>query len=253
MKIEKINDNQIRCILDKSDLLSRNIKASELAYGSDKANILFKEMTEQANRQFGFQISDTPVMIEAIPLADESIVLIITKVDDPEELDTRFSRFSPGKDEPSQDVQNNNKINKANEILNLLNTFREALSDSSGLSVSPLSALKKGSTGNIIKNGSEPDNLIIIFQFDNIDKIIELSKVLSIKYHGLNSLYKKNSLYYLTVAKSDHTPEEFNQICNIICEYGNRTSNTGLSREYIEEHCEIILNNNALQELSKIL
>ena len=33
-------------------------------------------------------------MIEAIPMSNDSIQLVITKVDDPEELDTRFSRFS---------------------------------------------------------------------------------------------------------------------------------------------------------------
>ena len=34
-------------------------------------------------------------MVEAIPLSSESIMLIVTKVEDPEELDTRFSKFSP--------------------------------------------------------------------------------------------------------------------------------------------------------------
>ena len=34
-------------------------------------------------------------MIEAIPLNSETILLIITKVEDPEELDTRFSKFAP--------------------------------------------------------------------------------------------------------------------------------------------------------------
>ncbi len=40
-------------------------------------------------------------MIEAIPVNTESIILIITKVEDPEELDTRFSKFSPYKGECS--------------------------------------------------------------------------------------------------------------------------------------------------------
>ena len=38
---------------------------------------------------------DIPLMVEAIPLPGESIMLVITKVEDPEELDTRFSKFSP--------------------------------------------------------------------------------------------------------------------------------------------------------------
>ena len=41
MKIERLNENQIRCTLSKEDLVNREIKLSELAYGSDKAKRLF--------------------------------------------------------------------------------------------------------------------------------------------------------------------------------------------------------------------
>ena len=44
-----------------------------------------------------------PLMIEAIPLNADCIVLIITKVEDPEELDTRFSRFAPSVTEDSDE------------------------------------------------------------------------------------------------------------------------------------------------------
>lgn len=36
MKIEKVNDNQIRCTLTREDLAERQIKLSELAYGTEK-------------------------------------------------------------------------------------------------------------------------------------------------------------------------------------------------------------------------
>ncbi len=95
MKIEKLNDNQIRCTLDQSDLSKRHLKISELAYGSDKAKELFKDMMQQASYELGFEAENIPLMIEAIPVSDNSIVLVITKVDDPDELDARFSKFSP--------------------------------------------------------------------------------------------------------------------------------------------------------------
>ena len=97
MKIEKVNDNQIRCTLTRQDLADRQIKLSELAYGSEKARSLFKDMIEQANYEFGFETNDIPLMVEAIPVSGESIILLITKVEYPEELDTRFSKFSDRK------------------------------------------------------------------------------------------------------------------------------------------------------------
>ena len=39
MKIEKINDNQIRCTLTKKDLIDREIKISERVFDTCKLNI----------------------------------------------------------------------------------------------------------------------------------------------------------------------------------------------------------------------
>ena len=101
MKIEKVNDNQIRCTLTREDLADRQLKLSELAYGTEKAKMLFRDMMQQAAYEFGFEAEDIPLMIEAIPLSADTIILIITKVEYPEELDTRFSQFAPG--DPEED------------------------------------------------------------------------------------------------------------------------------------------------------
>ena len=95
MKIERISENSIRCTLTGFDLSVRNLNIRELAYGSEKARKLFNEMMIKASNEVGFDAENTPIMIEAIPLNGDSIQLVITKVEDPEELDTRFSKFSP--------------------------------------------------------------------------------------------------------------------------------------------------------------
>ena len=95
MKIEKLNENQIRCTLTRADLAERQLHLSELAYGTEKVKSLFHDMMQQAAFEFGFEAEDIPLMIEAIPASADSIVLIITKVEDPEELDARFSKFAP--------------------------------------------------------------------------------------------------------------------------------------------------------------
>ena len=44
MKIEKVNDHQIRCTLTREDLADRELKLSELAYGTEKAKDLFRDL-----------------------------------------------------------------------------------------------------------------------------------------------------------------------------------------------------------------
>ena len=51
---------------------------------------IFRDMMQQAQIQFGFEADNIPLMIEAIPVNLDSVILIVTKVEDPEELDTRF-------------------------------------------------------------------------------------------------------------------------------------------------------------------
>ncbi len=63
MKIEKVSENQIRCTLTKEDLASRELQISELAYGTEKAKNLFRDMMQQANFEFGFEAEDIPLMI----------------------------------------------------------------------------------------------------------------------------------------------------------------------------------------------
>ena len=103
MKIERTSENQIRCTLNKHDLMERQLKISELAYGSDKAKELFRDIMEQANIDLGFDADDIPLMIEAIPTSRDSIILLINKVDNPDELDERFSMFGPSDDADSDD------------------------------------------------------------------------------------------------------------------------------------------------------
>ena len=79
MKIEKINDKQIRCTISRADLEDRHIKFSELAFGAGKTKELFQDMMRQANEDFGFEVNDKPLMVEAIPVSPENIVLLITK------------------------------------------------------------------------------------------------------------------------------------------------------------------------------
>ena len=81
----------VRCI--KNILKDREIRISELAYGTESSGLFFEYMMQQASYEFGFEADDIPLMIEAIPMLPDALILLITKVEDPDELDTRFSKL----------------------------------------------------------------------------------------------------------------------------------------------------------------
>jgi|GEM_PF-38579 len=176
MKIEKVNDNQIRCTLTREDLEDRHIKISELAYGSAKAKSLFKDMVEQANYEFGFETNDIPLMVEAIPLPSESIVLIITKVEYPDELDTRFSKFSEA-DDDFTDLGNAGQppvIKGAADILELFERIKKE---------NEKTADSEQGTDDITEEQAEAD-VVKLFVFDKFDDVRRISHVLDGFYSG---------------------------------------------------------------------
>lgn len=88
-----------------------------------RQRVFFRDMMQQAAYEFGFEANDIPLMIEAIPLSSDSIILIITKVEDPEELDTRFAKFSPQQpgDTPFGSSPIASKLEGADDVLGLFN------------------------------------------------------------------------------------------------------------------------------------
>lgn len=265
MKIEKVNDHQIRCTLTREDLADRELKLSELAYGTEKAKDLFRDMMQQAAFEFGFEAEDIPLMIEAIPLNSECIVLIITKVEDPEELDTRFSKFAPSVQEDSEIVDDvlDSIAEGADDVLDLFKRIQnkhgltkdshtEEESADSAKAEKEDSSFKNELRKKLDKNGS-PEVLTRLCSFRSLHEVTALAHVLDGYYQGTNSLYKaKDESYILVISKSGHSPAEFNRICNILSEYGSPVKSLPASEAYLEEHCDAILRNTALQSLASI-
>ena len=79
MKIEKINENSISLVLQSEDLQNRNLKLTDLSYGSEKAKELLIEIMDLAKTQVGFN-ADAPLAVEAVPLKDGAIKLNVKKI-----------------------------------------------------------------------------------------------------------------------------------------------------------------------------
>ncbi len=285
MKIERLNENQIRCTLNKSDLASRQLKINELAYGSDKAKELFRDMMQQASYELGFEAEDTPVMIEAIPISSECIVLIVTKVDNPEELDTRFSRFSPSDSDDDEfnfdDIETiegdsysdyslptaDDELDECSaaeeeegipedELMNIFNRMKEYLnkdlSNAASDSKTGKPATQSAKTAARVEDdNSVKENISRVFSFDSMDDISSAAIIVDTFYHDNNSLYKNPSdrKYYLCITKNRCSAKDFNKVCNILSEYGKKEPGFDNHTGFFTEHCDCIIAEHALHIL----
>ncbi len=239
MKIEKINDNQIRCTLTREDLASREIKISELAYGTEKAKNLFRDMMQQANHEFGFEAEDIPLMIEAVPLNAECIVLIITKVEDPEELDTRFSRFAPSvTDSEEEDYEVDDT-----EIADLFRRLQETKQSDTSADTSAAAPKQE-----------EAPTCIRVFRMDSLQQVMNAASIVGNYYTGQSSLYKdeQSDKYLLVLTQEQSERSSFDRVCFCLSEYGTLQRTQVSTLVYFDEHFEPLIASNALQSLSSI-
>lgn len=281
MKLERLSENQIRCTLNKADLADRELLLNELAYGTDKAKELFRDMMEQAADELGFEANDIPLMIEAIPVSPDCLILIITKVEDPEELDTRFSRFSKytdievndsedsscdsseETDEDSLDLFNNaaSLMETITDIVENIEQVKKQTESGQNSNFIPLSAAirenaskKKADKAKENKKKEEPTVNYRIFSFQNINDISKAAVMVAPIYRDDNSLYKSpfDNHYYLIVNNQTGDMENYQRVCNLLSEYGTKVkSNYGMPY-YFAEHFKIIIKKDAIQTLASI-
>lgn len=238
MKIEKINDNQIRCTLSKEDLSDRNIQLSELAYGTGKTKELFQDMMRQANDDFGFEVNDTPLMVEAIPLSPESIVLVITKVEDPSETEDHLAKFF------SKEVKDTLLSQFEKREMNLGD-----IEDIADRHVDELEIDRHQTLGN------EEDSLLYsIYIFNTLNEVIKVSKLAAPFFKGDSAVFKSpfNNKYYLSLCMDAEDEASMIKVCGILTEHGTRENPTYAKELFYIEHFDEVIGMNAIEKLAKI-
>lgn len=287
MKLEKLSDTQIRCTLSKEDLSQRQLHLSELAYGSEKAKELFRDMMQQASIELGFEADNIPLMIEAIPISNECLVLVVTKVEDPDELDTRFSRFSKinmddSFDEDFSDIDDtdfeemdflddednidmddeplpfspSSDFDNADSDASTSSKERSAIDDALDL-IAPftqaIAQAKKEAMRKKKENRSSVQDCQY-YSFQNFSQAAQLGAFLAPFFEGESSLYKDSfsNNYYMILRKTQSENDTFHRACNIAADFGVRISASYATPAYFREHFETILEENAVEMLGEL-
>lgn len=247
MKIERISENQIRCTLSREDLAERQIELSELAYGSEKARRLFHEMIQAAADEVGFDVENAPIMVEAIPLSMENIMLIVTRVEDPDELDTRFSRFSPAGEEDWAELQDPTDL-----ACGLLDGANDMPGSASQEAPAHQTCPHLASSAKAAPCQLPDAPSFRLFGFSGLDAAIEAACAVKGMILVQSTLYKMPEGTYMLVIRKGTDEDAFHRISNILSEYGSLKNSRSGALAYCEEHCEVIIASRALDKLSKL-
>lgn len=220
MKVDRINAGQIRFMLGKADLEERNLNLHELAYGSEKTKALFDDMINQAKTDFGFNAGGQPLMIEAIPLSEDSLMVTMTLVNGTAERMGLAGVNLPGADEPKDN---------AAELEALMKELSEKAAAPAPAAGRPL-----------------------IYVFDRFADLLKASSRISPDCRIKNTLFREDDgTYYLSVEfkKMDN---EARSVISSLSEFYSDVLDLPYGELLMKEHCKVVIKARALQKLAII-
>ncbi len=211
MKIEKISDNQIRCILTPGDLIKRHLSIKSIAQGDQAAQALVREMMEQSSEEFGFEPNEFPLLVELSPAGGGGIALTVTKVNSMDEIP-----ISAQADHLMRALQAIVNMAKDNDRKERIPAPVAAFSfDARRVLVLP-PELKEDPRG----------------------------------VHTALYWQPKYNVYYLCVTSSLKYQAVFSHVCHLLSEYGRSVPVTEGSPAYFAEHYVTLCARNALKHIA---
>lgn len=190
MKIEKLTENKIRIILNIDDLAKKNISLSKLSQNTDEAQKLFKSILKEAEKEIGFNSSDSKLMIEAFASTDGFFVVTFTK------LDTNPDLFKSKKPKAKRKAP----CFSCNTAIYKFNSFEEFCNFCTYLSGIGLNDLKS---------------------FAKCISLYEYNSVYFLVFSDINRNFALSGKFYIAISEFAKLVSNSDNFKSILTEYGN--------------------------------
>ena len=211
MKIERIDDNTVKCFLSNEELRELEITYKDFVTQSEKARELVMRIVEQATEEVGYRPPQVAMDMQIVVLPEKGMVLTFS-----EKLPEKFAS------NPS--------------LLQYLEEMKRVL--------------KMQSTPDPDINYFNMP-LWIVLRFDDLHRIIELSQNLPSNLRIRSRLYKMNGFYYLIMEKGCASYRNYCKITLRALEYGYYLSSNDDFEGFLDEHATVMIPQKAIQKLTK--
>lgn len=118
LKIERINENKIRIVIESADIRAWNVDLKNFTANTPEAQDMFWHALKRAEQDVDFCVGKAQLMVETIPTADNGFVMLVSKLENQEEVAQALERT--GKRLKQTEI----KIRRRSRAHSLLRIFR---------------------------------------------------------------------------------------------------------------------------------
>ena len=225
MKITKINDNSIRCVISREEMSEKGINLDELMDDRSKAEEFLRYVLQQARYEVNFVTKGEALNVQMTVMKDGDVSLMIS------------------------DDQNMAIHAMLAQFKEKLREFQETLANGGKNNTTDVVSLDPAQT--VLLTGASDDEIVdmdVWVELDTLDDCMLLANSLSLP-DAESRLLKYHDSYYLTIHLEQSRKELARSVFSI-AEYSENMYTVGTASYYIEEHGKVLIGERALYELS---
>lgn len=257
MRIERIDDNTVKCFLSNEELDAYEITYKDFVARSEKAKVVMEEIIEQAEEEVGYQPPRYSFDLQIMMLPDQGMILTFSEKEPDEK------RPSEGLLECLKEMKQMLEEKKANRATGRIEIHKEIAGrpspeqdEGNGDRHQKLKGADDGSSGDqepaAPAKGAEKKDMrptFAVFSFPSLQRVCAYAGVLPAGLRIRSALYHADGEYYLFLEKGTASYERYSRACIQAMEFGEIFTAEKDRVLYLEEHGECIVRDHAVKKL----
>ena len=229
MKLYRVNNDSLRCILSTEDLEKYNIKLQDFVTQSSAATHFIRTLMQKAEEEIGFQSTHGMISLKVMEMPDHDLCLTITETPEDDFRGKLVKGIS--------DLLSSIGSTDDSELKNLMDRF-----------------------------GADPDNFSldadsddfeywdeVVIKFTDIDDAIEYASRVKYGRPIISELYRlEDGKFALAVHQGRMASESFDRVVSLASEFCTSIEEYRYDGAVLKEHGEVIIKEKAITALKKI-
>lgn len=257
MEFIRVNDHMIKCLISEEDMDQYDVSIEDFFTRTENAMEFLHEIVKQAEIEVDYKPEGPLTSLQIAPIPDKGIAIFLTEKPQMD-LKTILQSLKKGAGiEIPDDIMEKVEQSTPREQADFFSRFMENVHKeveknmSAGNFVEPQKqTLKEKTEGGSLPK--KPGNLERkIFAFDHAVDVLRYAEVVEMPGDVGSSLYKDedHGTYYLIVERKDVSVETLAGVYLTAYEYGHFVSERIEHAHFIREHCDCVIEKDAIQKI----
>ena len=269
MKIERIDENTIKCFISFEEMEEKNVEYSDFITRTEKAQELMHEIIKQAHDEVGYKPPRFAFEMQIMMVPEQGMVLTFSEkepfdIHDKGKVDAFLEHL---KDFVGKLTDYKENIESKDAVDSILRGKHQAMAGSQasdmqgvggqagkGKSADNGGANGAASSKNTVgkdKTGKPVEICEAVFAFASLVQVMAFADALPANIRITSELYKMNGDYYMHISKGSASYDRYSKVCVVALEFAELYRADVGCDEMLKEHGECLIAEKAHKKLRK--